>query len=518
MQGSLQQQQVQLRALEKLTYYISAYSILPSLFYSTSPTPGSTTALSHRHPTMGVAQVWTRENEVITALALEGRYAGCPPFHPFIIGVDVSLSSPTMDDDPSTQTRKKCGHRKRPLDDEASQRILDAFNIQWFMGRGEAELAAMNSVGAINAVMTDDSDVFAFGCRCIIRNSSFSDTTVSVYEAAMPLEDYALVSLLCGGDYDTACLAVVLQLHSGSHAWYGQLLARAESGCEFAGPYRRAWRNDVQRHSAMTHIANRTVPPIVGRQSSQRVSELHTWSAYLHPAIHDTLVSIRKPGVPMPEKLRLWWCLYWAGRIQVAYSTHSVAIVWPGAVTSELLQDLSLATDQPGSRTRRSCNSPFFLHFVHKPQTVGEVCGYNARMPADALIKETFRAVKAVSHVGAQGHLYNAWTKFMWSESLLLLTDTVGESSKTPAKSQEKEHSSECEVVAGPSLLDTITLTNNSERDDEWVIDLTIDYFGCSSGSKSKGKSKAQPTDIIDLNLILAGDHIRMFHNEKLFD
>lgn len=35
------------------------------------------------------------------------------------------------------------------------------------------------------------------------HSSSFSDTTVSVYEAVMPREDYALVSLLCGGDYDT---------------------------------------------------------------------------------------------------------------------------------------------------------------------------------------------------------------------------------------------------------------------------------------------------------------------------
>ncbi|KAG1884893.1 hypothetical protein F4604DRAFT_1918557 [Suillus subluteus] len=97
--------------------------------------------------------------------------------------------------------------------------------------------------------------------------------------------------------------------------------------------------------------------------------------------------------------------------------------------------------------------------------------------------------------------IYNAWTKFMWSELLPLSTDTVGESSKTPAKSVregtvaypnplpkmlklfDQEHSSECEVVAGPSLLDTIDLTNNSEGDDEW----------------SRGKSKAQPTDIIDL-------------------
>jgi hypothetical protein len=62
----------------------------------------------------------------------------------------------------------------------------------------------------------------------------------------------------------------------------------------------------------------------------------------------------------------------------------------------------------------------------------------------------------------------------------------------------DQEHSSEC-MVAGPSLLDTIDLTNNSESNDEWVIDLMRDYFGCSSGSKSRGKSKAQPMDIIDL-------------------
>jgi len=71
-----------------------------------------------------------------------------------------------------------------------TQRILDAFNIQWFTvctfstlffdgnshrvywqakGEAEAELAAMCSAGAVNAVMTDDSDVFAFGCQRVIR-------------------------------------------------------------------------------------------------------------------------------------------------------------------------------------------------------------------------------------------------------------------------------------------------------------------------------------------------------------
>jgi hypothetical protein len=69
-----------------------------------------------------------------------------------------------------------------------TQRVLDTFDIQWFMvctvhlilmfvlatdlspqakGEAEAKLAAMNRAGMIDAVMTDDSDVFAFG-GCLI--------------------------------------------------------------------------------------------------------------------------------------------------------------------------------------------------------------------------------------------------------------------------------------------------------------------------------------------------------------
>ncbi|KAG2741155.1 hypothetical protein P692DRAFT_20881040 [Suillus brevipes Sb2] len=51
-----------------------------------------------------------------------------------------------------------------------TQRILDTFDIQWFMVKAEAEakLAAMNGAGMIDAVMTDDSDVFAFGGRLVL--------------------------------------------------------------------------------------------------------------------------------------------------------------------------------------------------------------------------------------------------------------------------------------------------------------------------------------------------------------
>ncbi|KAG1867022.1 PIN domain-like protein, partial [Suillus tomentosus] len=74
-------------------------------------------------------------------------------------------------DRPALKRGKNVATAKDHWMTKPTQRILDAFNIQWFMARGEAEaeLAAMNSAGAIDAVMTDDSDVFAFGCRCVIQ-------------------------------------------------------------------------------------------------------------------------------------------------------------------------------------------------------------------------------------------------------------------------------------------------------------------------------------------------------------
>ena len=36
-------------------------------------------------------------------------------------------------------------------------------------GEAEAELAHMNELGLIDGVLTDDSDAFVFGAKCIIR-------------------------------------------------------------------------------------------------------------------------------------------------------------------------------------------------------------------------------------------------------------------------------------------------------------------------------------------------------------
>ncbi|KAG2103467.1 uncharacterized protein F5147DRAFT_706173 [Suillus discolor] len=75
---------------------------------------------------------------------------------------------------PSNIFEIKWGHRVSTNDHwmvKPTQRLLNAFNVQWIMTAREAEtqLALMNGAGIIDAVMTDDSDSFVF------------DSTVKLY-------------------------------------------------------------------------------------------------------------------------------------------------------------------------------------------------------------------------------------------------------------------------------------------------------------------------------------------------
>ncbi|KAG1845803.1 PIN domain-like protein, partial [Suillus tomentosus] len=113
----------------------------------------------------------------------------------------------------------KRGHRVSTKDHwmvQPTQRILNAFNMQWITAAGEAEaqLALMNNAGIIDAVMTDDSDAFVFGAQTVLRNSSFSAdatatvkmyTTSSIQERVEPhltIDGFMTMAVCCGGDYD----------------------------------------------------------------------------------------------------------------------------------------------------------------------------------------------------------------------------------------------------------------------------------------------------------------------------
>ena len=51
------------------------------------------------------------------------------------------------------------------------QEIIEAFGFEWHRapGEAEAELAYLNRVGIIDAIVTDDVDTFVFGAKMVIR-------------------------------------------------------------------------------------------------------------------------------------------------------------------------------------------------------------------------------------------------------------------------------------------------------------------------------------------------------------
>ncbi|KAM6491164.1 PIN domain-like protein, partial [Amanita muscaria] len=99
---------------------------------------------------------------------------------------------------------------------EDFQQLINAFGFYSHQapGEGEAELAQLNAAGLIDAIATDDSDVFVFGATHVIRSSLHSSNNtdnVTVYaldkinsdaQVLLTREDMILIALLVGGDYD----------------------------------------------------------------------------------------------------------------------------------------------------------------------------------------------------------------------------------------------------------------------------------------------------------------------------
>ncbi|KAG2054558.1 PIN domain-like protein [Suillus hirtellus] len=84
------------------------------------------------------------------------------------------------------------------------QRMLELFGFHWTEApsEAEAELAAMNVHGVIDAVMTEDSDILVFGAPCIIRRYAVFTEDGLEHGCSLTRGDRLLIALLVGSDYD----------------------------------------------------------------------------------------------------------------------------------------------------------------------------------------------------------------------------------------------------------------------------------------------------------------------------
>ncbi|TCD65483.1 hypothetical protein EIP91_002567 [Steccherinum ochraceum] len=107
---------------------------------------------------------------------------------------------------------------------EAAREISESMGFTWHVapGEAEAELARLNALGLIQAVLTDDGDAWLFGARTVLRNPdecnkrSNADMKTSMYKVTAVEETLTggrstvpfkaallLFVLLCGCDYST---------------------------------------------------------------------------------------------------------------------------------------------------------------------------------------------------------------------------------------------------------------------------------------------------------------------------
>ncbi|KDQ57718.1 hypothetical protein JAAARDRAFT_273139 [Jaapia argillacea MUCL 33604] len=156
------------------------------------------------------------------------------------------------------------------------KKLLDIFGMEWRMalGEAEAELAHLNQIGVIDAVMTDDVDALVFGARTIIKNPGLtlsgnksnpalnsegkaSKHHVMLYtadamrthpEIALTRGGLILFALLCGGDYNEGVPDVGKQIaHGLARCGFGDQLLAAYQQRDFEPiqPFLAQWRVSV---------------------------------------------------------------------------------------------------------------------------------------------------------------------------------------------------------------------------------------------------------------------------------
>ncbi|KAF8054722.1 PIN domain-like protein [Lyophyllum atratum] len=198
---------------------------------------------------------------------------------------------------------------------EYVQELVSAFGFYTHQapGEAEAELAKLNSLGMIDAILTDDSDTLVFGGECIIRRSGpcivFISFHIHVYLPGSSDFDRILVytadsiqhsdgvrlsrgglllfALLAGGDYDPGiggcgCMTARALAACG----FGDSLLEAATSMSGMGlqDWLHGWRLNLKyelQSNSQGHLKHRS--PEISRKITADFPKLDVLYAYLHP-------------------------------------------------------------------------------------------------------------------------------------------------------------------------------------------------------------------------------------------
>ena len=106
-----------------------------------------------------------------------------------------------------------------------AKELMDAFGFIYYNAPGEADqlCAYFVNTGIAWACLSDDMDMFLYGCTRVLRNLSlmnhrvlFYDTPQILKELGMNYTDFLEIMVLCGTDYNTGYISLrkTLELHN----------------------------------------------------------------------------------------------------------------------------------------------------------------------------------------------------------------------------------------------------------------------------------------------------------------
>ncbi|KIM23622.1 hypothetical protein M408DRAFT_27717 [Serendipita vermifera MAFF 305830] len=263
--------------------------------------------------------------------------------------------------------------------------MIHAFGFEYHQapGEAEAELAYLNRIEVIDAVLSDDVDNFLFGATLVMRNPSATlsgnkkhvmknadgkqdDKHVLLFSSKRIFEDpdirlqhggFILIGLLSGGDYDTGGLfkCGIKTSHGLARAGLGESLIKAytETPAHALPAAMSAWRDSMCRYLA-------TDPEkLIGRKNKALAASIpdsfppiDVLEAYIRPVTSESI-----GHVPNFEWARQPSLKEIANRCEIHYEwgvkpliiKRFRTVIWPGA----LMRVLRAAVMQGDEKERR---------------------------------------------------------------------------------------------------------------------------------------------------------------------
>ncbi|KAI0761064.1 PIN domain-like protein, partial [Trametes elegans] len=239
---------------------------------------------------------------------------------------------------------------------EGMRRFVDAFGYAWLeaAGEAEAELAKMNQLGIIDAVLTDDSDALVFGACTVIRKyvSRTDSDIVAVYrateirdKAGFSQGDLVFLALVLGSDYDPQAglprcgpgIARGLVRYGLGRTLYAALQSMSEVQLATFIPQWRAQLAEKLRLDPYNFIGRRH--PSIAVTIPVTFPNLDVAQMIMGPALLDVdcYANIREPQpMNLPQLGQL--CEFhftWGSRAEIAKTFRTA--VWPGEVVRMLI-------------------------------------------------------------------------------------------------------------------------------------------------------------------------------------